>query len=261
MPEWLLVEENYTPLKSRESFIDKSILSMLKILSKLSVVSSEHIKEKSINPHIKFIFTLIIIIMIAISRKITFILIVNTYILCQLSSIDVEKIKNILKLSLVAIFFALIMLLPSVLLGNINNSIMIILKIFATVSLINLLSYTTDWNEITTSLKMIFIPDIFIFVLQITVKYIMILGQLSLEMLYALKMRTIGRSKVKNASLSGIIGTIFLKSKEMSEEMYLAMECRGFTGEYTCKLNNRLKMKDFMYIAINITLMIFYVII
>ena len=32
--------------------------------------------------------------------------------------------------------------------------------------------------------------------------------------------------------LTGIAGTLFLKSKEMAEEMYAAMECRGFTGEY-----------------------------
>ena len=51
-------------------------------------------------------------------------------------------------------------------------------------------------------------------------------------MLYALKLRSVGRNDGKTASLAAVAGTMFLKSKEMAEEMYSAMECRGFTGTY-----------------------------
>jgi cobalt/nickel transport system permease protein len=82
-------------------------------------------------------------------------------------------------------------------------------------------------------LKIFFIPDIFIFVLDIAIKYILLLGEYTLNMLYALRLRSIGRNNNKYTSLSGIAGTMFTRSREMAEEMHAAMECRGFTGEYS----------------------------
>jgi len=72
----------------------------------------------------------------------------------------------------------------------------------------------------------------FILVLDITLKYITLLGDFALSMLYALRLRSVGKNDGKTASLSAVAGTMFLKSKEMAEEMYAAMECRGFTGTY-----------------------------
>jgi cobalt/nickel transport system permease protein len=63
-------------------------------------------------------------------------------------------------------------------------------------------------------------------------------------MFYALKLRSVGRNAGKTASISGIAGTLFLKSKEMAEEMYAAMECRGFTGEYRAAGGWRLGFRD-----------------
>ncbi|MCJ7690687.1 MAG: energy-coupling factor transporter transmembrane protein EcfT, partial [Clostridiaceae bacterium] len=64
--------------------------------------------------------------------------------------------------------------------------------------------------------------------------------------------RSVGKNKNKSTSASGIIGTMFIKSKEMAEDMYGAMECRGFTGEY--KLHNKYKFRlnDALCIIIDI---------
>jgi cobalt/nickel transport system permease protein len=53
------------------------------------------------------------------------------------------------------------MLLPSFINGNINNSILIIMKVFGSILSANILSYTTKWNYITKSLKLFLVPDIF----------------------------------------------------------------------------------------------------
>ena len=49
------------------------------------------------------------------------------------------------------------------------------------------------------------------------------LGEFTLEMLYALKLRSVGKNRNKYGSLGGIAGTLFVKSREMSEEMSGAM--------------------------------------
>jgi len=143
------------------------------------------------------------------------------------------------------------MLLPAVLWGNGSNTVMLTGKVFATVTAVNLLSRTTRWNEITGALRFLHIPDLFILVLDITIKYIVLLGEFSLNMLYSLKLRSVGKDKGKYSSLSGIAGSMFIKSREMADDMYNAMECRGFTGEYRKSGRVRLGAQDIAYILAN----------
>ena len=185
------------------------------------------------------------------SGSFTFIIVINVYLLVIVSALDAKAIISIMKISLGMTAFTFVILLPAALLGNTYSSVMITTKVFATITAVNILSHTTRWSDITSALKRFFIPDIFIFVMDIAIKYIVMLGDFALNMLYALKLRSIGKNKRKYASLSGIAGTLFLKSKEMAEEMYYAMECRGFTGEYQAYNNFKMRLADYIYIAIN----------
>ena len=80
--------------------------------------------------------------------------------------------------------------------------------------------------------------------LDITLKYIVLLGDVCLDMLTALKLRSVGKNREKGKSLSGVLGVTFLKSREMSEEMYGAMTCRGFEGEYVKPGQKTVTWKD-----------------
>jgi cobalt/nickel transport system permease protein len=71
-------------------------------------------------------------------------------------------------------------------------------------------------------------------------------------MLYALKLRSVGRNHDKTASLSGVAGTVFLKSKEAAEEMYAAMECRGFSGTYRTATRQRPAIMDYVFMFANV---------
>lgn len=259
MPEWLLQNEKYTPLKDKDSFIDKSILSILAVIAKLNFMPHKKERFSSVNANVKVISAIVIVILAATSRSLLFLLTIDIILFLIVSLLSVQEIKNILRVSFVMAVFTFVILLPSIIFGNINNSILIILKILATVTSINILSHITQWHKMTGALKMFFIPDIFIFVLDITVKYILILGELSVSMLYALKARAVGRSKDKYASLSGIIGTMFIKSKVMAEEMHSAMECRGFTGEYKVCAENKLGLIDYAFIVMDILLVLMFI--
>jgi len=258
MPEWLLKKDNYIPLKDNETYINKSILSLLGVASKLNLQGEKRSDIHKINPIIKVISILILVILITTSQSPIFILTINTLLLLRVSSLKLSEIKNILGSSFIVAAFTLIMLIPSMFMGNVNNSVLLIFKVLASITSVNILSHTTQWNEITGTFKLFFIPDIFIFVLDITIKYIIVLGEFSLNMLYALKLRSIGKSSDKYSSLTGIIGTTFIKSKEMAEDMYSAMECRGFTGEYKAYTSFKLKYRDFSYIIIIVILILLY---
>lgn len=251
MPEWLLKTENYTPPADRDTFIGRSILAFLRLLSRIRAQSDYDKDRLFVSPVFKLVFTLMYIVLLSISRNYTFLYTMITYIAVVLCLMPGRDILKILRGSLAAALFTLIILIPAALQGNTYSIVMIPVKVFASVTAVNILSYSTRWDRLIGALKLFFFPDIFIFVLDITLKYIVMLGEFTLEMLCALRLRSVGKNRSKYVSVGGIAGTLFLRSGEMSEELYYAMACRGFTGEYRGHEKLRVTAADAVYILIN----------
>lgn len=258
MPQWLLKEENYSPQPDRDTFINKSILSIFSILSRIKTQGARAVGKYSVNAAFKVAFTFLLLIMLSVSQSPSFVIVVIVYLLAALSLMEAKTIVKILKVSLVMTLFTFVILLPAAFGGNTYSGIMITSKVFATITAVNILSHSTRWSSITNALKRFFVPDIFILVMDITIKYIVMLGDFVLNMLYALKLRSVGRNKSKYTSISGIAGTMFIESKEMAEDMYNAMECRGFTGEYHVYSHFKFAVIDFAYILMNITIFLIF---
>ena len=257
--EWLFKKENYIPMKDNDSFINKTIMHFIGLLGK---IKKEKVVENgflyNINPMLKLVSTIILIILLSISKESTYIYVIGTYFLVQLATIDGKLVKKIFLLSISIPIFTFIMLIPSMIMGNIHNNLMIILKIAITLIGINILSNTTAWHDITKTFKLLFISDLFILVFDITIRYIYLLGEFSLQMLYALKLRSVGKNKNKLKDITSIIGNLFFKTKTMGEDMYSAMECRGFTGEYVSYKKLKLIFIDYIYLIVTISLIIIF---
>ncbi|MCL4378321.1 MAG: energy-coupling factor transporter transmembrane protein EcfT [Actinobacteria bacterium] len=259
IPKWLLKNENYILQPDKDTFIDKSIISLLGILSHIHRQSSYKTDFFGINAAFSVIFTILFIVLISVSRSLGFVITAIVYLLLVLCLLKAEDIISILKISFGVAVFTFIILLPTALYGNYYSITMITPKVFAVVTAINILSHSTRWNSITSAFKMFLIPDIFILILDITILYITILGEFSLNMLYALKLRSVGKNKSKRTHISGIAGTIFVKSREMAEETYEAMECRGFTGEYHRHKKFKFSLADAVYIIANAVIILSFV--
>lgn len=108
----------------------------------------------------------------------------------------------------------------------------------------------TSWNKLTASMRTFHVPALFIFTLDITLKYISVLGEICVDILRSIILRSVGKNPDKARSFSGVLGITFLKSSEMAEEMYAAMCCRGFTGEYEKKQKYEPCVSDIFYILI-----------
>lgn len=259
IPEWLSKKDNYISKEEKNLYIEKSIFSLIKIISIIRQNKNQDKLVYSINPTLKLISVIVMILCVSISRSFMYILILDIYVLINLFLMEKKFRKRIFFRSFIFPLITLIALIPSMLYGNIYNSLLLFQKLIITILLMNLLSHTTKWSEISKSLKLLFIPDIFICIMDITIKYIVLLGEHSINLLYALKIRSIGITSNKYNSLTGIMGNLFIKSYKMSEEMFHAMECRGFVGEYTTKVNLKLKKMDYVYLAINIFLVSLFI--
>lgn len=259
LPEWLTEENHYIPVKDKDAFINKSILSFLKIISKIQQQGTLHSKQNYTHAGIKVILSFLLVLLISISKSTMFIYIINAGLLCSICLLDGKEIARILRNSIMAALFTALILLPACLFGNWHSISVITPKVFASVSVLSLLSYSTHWNDLTGALKLFLIPDIFIFVLDITIKYIFLLGEFSLSMLYALKLRSIGKNNSKCTSLSEIAGNMFLNSNKMAEEMTSAMACRGFTGEYSRPTQFKFNMYDVGLLAIGMVCIFLFI--
>ena len=77
------------------------------------------------------------------------------------------------------------------------------------------------------------IPNIFTTTLDMTYRYIFLFVKIFEEMHIGLKSRLIKAFKKKRARewISSRIGFLFRRSIKMSEDVYMAMIARGYTGE------------------------------
>jgi Cobalt transport protein. len=244
MPEWLMKEDEYVPQSGGDTFINKSIFAVLGVISRVRKQSMIEGSAYSAGAPVKLLGTMLIVLYIAVTNQPSFLKFIFVYELIVLCIMRPEVIKRILQVSTAAAALTFIVMLPALLWGNTYSCIMITSKVFLTISAVNMMSFTTRWNGITGALKKVHFPDMFIFVLDITIKYIVMLGDLVLNMLYALKLRSVGKNRGKYGSLAGVAGTAYIKSQEMAVEMYHAMECRGFDGEYKAAAGNRFTKAD-----------------
>lgn len=254
MNDWLYKKENFEPIKSKNSYIEKSIKAFEKVLLKFKHINIGE-KFKYIyfqNPLIKSVITLMIIIITSFTHDYFGMIYITLWILNFLFLMERKDVYKCLSISLIVFLGNFIVLIPAILSKN-YHSIFIIAKSILMVLTINIYVFSTKWNHITRVLKFFKIPDIFIFLLDITLKYIISFSEFSIEMLNALKVRVIGKT---NYNGTGIIGTLFLKSKEQSEELYFAMECRGFSGEYIGFENFKVQNKDKKQILIGLVFLI-----
>lgn len=257
VPEWLLAEEDYVPPKDRDGFLQKTIISILAVLSSVKR-DKEYVDYSKTAPALRIFSAVFVIILMSLSKNLMFSIVVITGLLVRLAMLSGTQIKHILKSTFYAVLISALILIPAAIFGAWHTFFYITVKVAGSVTLLGILSSTMPWNQMTSGLSMFHIPDVMIFTLDITLKYIMLLGDVCFQMLQALKVRLIGRNPQKAKALSGIFGVTFLKSREMSEEMYQAMECRGFDGSYVILKRRTSSLYNLLYLCGLFALMLIF---
>lgn len=230
IPDWLKEQEEYNAPQDRDGFLTRSILSLMSMLASFRAKTISY-GSKYPAP-LKLIVCLAMILTTSLARNMLIVYVILAILLAHICFLSGELLVRTITTSLAAALLSAVILIPAVFLGSPQSMLTVSIKVFVSVGLIGLLASTTEWNKLTAGLAAFHIPDVFIFTLDITLKYIVILGNISMDMLNALRLRSIGRNKSKAQSISGVLGVTFLKSRQMSEEMFQAMQCRGFEGEY-----------------------------
>jgi len=109
----------------------------------------------------------------------------------------------------------------------------LLLRVGASVSLAVLLVLTTRWAMLLKAMRILRVPQAFVLILGMTYRYIYVLLHAANNMFLARQSRVVGR--VSGAEhrrwLAASMGVLLSKSYTLSDEVYLAMQSRGFRGE------------------------------
>lgn len=256
IPEWMKQQNDYSPKTDKDGFLAKTLLSFFKLFRIFSIEKKESLTIARAGFRTLLVFGLIVLL--ALSRNVFFCGTVAAGFLLYLSFSKLEIMKRALGTAFTAAIFTALIMLPSFFIYKSNSVITISLKVFLSTGMLSLYSLSTPWNKITASLGFLRLPAFIIFILELTIHYILILANASYDMLLALKLRSVGKNQNKKESFAGVLGTVFLKSIAITEETQQAMECRLFNGTYV-QSKVKIKLSDFLPILILIFYIFIYV--
>ena len=233
IPEWMKKTEDYVPPADGGAFYYRTLKSLGGIMSRLRLESGRE-GRFSLPAGVRLLLMIALIILVSVTQNNLVIMAVGAAVLVRLAMMSAEDISAVVKAVLVAVIMAVVIFAPAVIMDPVRlwNSIRVVAKILISVTLVGIFNRTTQWNHLTAVLRKAHIPGTVIFIIDITFRYIVLLGNLMQDLLTAVSLRSIGRNDKKYNSVGGVMGVTFLRGTEMNKEMYEAMQCRGFTDDY-----------------------------
>lgn len=233
IPAWMTVREQTVPPRDGGTFVLRSLRSLGGVLARLKIQRGRE-GRRSLPAVWKLLLLLGMLVLLSLARHPILLLAVAALVLGRLSLLPGPEIWDILKSALAAALLTLLLVLPAMLLrpaGRYNNLILTG-KVFLSVAMVNIFNHRTQWNHVTAALRRLHVPGVFVFLLDLTLKFVVGLGTVLQDRLTALQLRSVGRTRHKYRAVGGLLGQTFLRSAELSRETWEAMCCRCFTDDY-----------------------------
>jgi len=126
----------------------------------------------------------------------------------------------------------------------------LVLRVATSVSFMLMLVLTTSWPKLLKALRHLGVPRIAVLLLTMTYRYIYVLLNTANSLFLARKSRQVGPVTWQNSRnwLGTMMGSLLGKSYQLSNEIFLAMQSRGFRGEPMILTDFRLKAADVAWI-------------
>jgi cobalt/nickel transport system permease protein len=221
---------------------------------------------QSLDPRVKIISILALLIAVSLSRSLWVIAGIYLVALVLALASSIPAGLYIKRVWLALPFFTGVIILPALFLTpgpalvqlpfglvvtqtGFITALFLLLRVSTSVSLTLLLILTTPWNTVLSALTVLYVPDVFILILGMTYRYIYLLIHLANDMFLSRKSRAVGRmdSAEERRMLAAISGTLLSKSLNMSGEVFLAMQSRGFRGKIITLKPFKMKTSDWLW--------------
>ncbi|MCR4869498.1 MAG: energy-coupling factor transporter transmembrane protein EcfT [Lachnospiraceae bacterium] len=220
-------------------------LGFLKIIAKILGDEGNQIEEvKRAAAYNRMLSSFLLILLGAFSRNPWYVTGILAGLLCYIAMQNPKKIARILGPVAGSVGITVIFLLPAAFMGSPRSLTLVTMKVAQTVTVLSILRCDTRWKEMTAALSNLHVPDLFILILDTTIRFLVILGRYAIGIGEAVGLRRVGRRNWKNAGTAGILGVTWIKSQQMADETAQAMMCRCFNGSYKVRRRHRWNIRD-----------------
>lgn len=212
----------------------------------------------NVSPVLRVCTAFLCILLCAFSRNAVYTLTVIGIELLRAAFMNNNSLKHIVRNTVTAVIFSVLITLPAVFMGNPGTLLTISMKVMESVLVLSVMNEILSWKEITGAFESLHFPSLFVFVLDLTVRYLVILGSYANALTEAVTLRSVGERSWKDSHIGGILGTTFLKSSQMASANSEAMTCRCFEGTYKIYNKHQFTFQDAVYLLIPVFLVIMF---
>ena len=132
-----------------------------------------------------------------------------------------------------------------------RSALLLIARVEAAVTLSTLLVLTTPWMHLLKALRTLMVPVEVIALLAMTHRYVVLLTETANAMFESRQSRMVGRlnGREQRRLMVNTGGVLLSKTMELGNEVFLAMQARGFRGEVRLLTDFRLRTRDYVAIS------------
>jgi cobalt/nickel transport system permease protein len=252
---------------SARGFIESTTMGFAHTLTR-AMLSEETAHRRgllqSLDPRVRVVGLFALVLAVTLSRKITVIavLFAAAIVLALLSRVRLTTLLK--RVWLVVLGFTGVIALPATLITpgtpiahlgrasiteqGLRTAVLLILRVETAVTFTTLLVLCTPWAHVLKSLRALRLPKEAITMLAMTYRYVFLLVETATQMLDSRRSRTVGplAPAEQRRMAARTAGVLLSKSVATSNEVYLAMQSRGFRGEVEILDDFRMTMWDYV---------------
>jgi cobalt/nickel transport system permease protein len=267
----------------RKGFIEKTIENIDAAFKQMffsSAVADKNGLLQKISPKYKVLSAIIFVVISQLIRNVHILLFIYLYLLLLAYLSKLSPFSLIKRVLMIAGFISGIVLIPCIFnivvpgtpiffitknfyitSEGVTDAFRILMHTILSITIIFLFTSTSRWNELLSSLKSLYVPKIFVMVIEMAYRYVYLLLKITLDMFLSRKSRSIGKLdlETKKKVLNNTLSNMLLKTLYITDEAYKAMLSRGYIGKP--KFLNRYKKVEKMDILWGIINSVFIIII
>jgi cobalt/nickel transport system permease protein len=253
----------------RNGAITATLLSLTRALGNTLV--SEQIARRPgllqwLDPRVRLVGLVALVLAVTLTRRIAIVaaLFLVAVLLALLSQVNLKSFA--IRVWLVVLLFTGAIALPALFLTpgdpiitspkgalsitqqGMTTAVLLVSRVETAVTLTTLLVITTPWMHILKSLRAFHVPQEVVMMLAMTHRYIFLLAQTAGQMFESRQSRTVGvlGHKAQRQMTTRTAGVLLSKSVELSSEVFLAMQSRGFCGDAKVLSEFRMRPRDYI---------------
>ena len=255
---------------SRHFFIESTLRGFARALAR-ALASEQMVTRRGLlqafDPRVRLAGVLSLVVATTVSRRLSVIawLFAGAVLMALASGIPLKTLLT--RVWLIVLGFTGIIALPAILItpGNpvagfgglsvteqgLRTAALLILRVETAVTLTTTLVLSTRWSHILKSLRAVRMPAEVITMLTMTHRYIFLFIETANQMFESRQSRMIGAlsGPEQRRMAARTAGVLLSKSIDLSEEVYLAMQSRGFRGEMQLITEFRMQTLDYIGLA------------